>query len=65
MLQVKKDRVIISRKKWEELKKDEYYKELIDVLEDSIELEKAKNNTKHFTDFNGYDKKRRAKMNNV
>ena len=35
MLEINKDTVIISRKKWDELKKNDYYREIIEVLEDS------------------------------
>ena len=61
VLQFKKDSVIISRKKWEELKKDNYYKELIEILEDSDELEKAKKETTSFIKLKDYIKIREKK----
>ncbi len=54
MLQVKKNSVIISRKKWEELKKNDYFKEIIEVLEDSEELEKAEKETSSFIKLRDY-----------
>lgn len=65
MIQVKKNNVIIPLKIWNELKESTYFRELIEVLEDSKELEKAKNETTHFVDFKKYDKKRRASIKNV
>jgi len=61
VLQIKKDKVIISRKKWDELKKDAYYKELIEVLEDSDELEKAKKEATSFINLKDYIKIREKK----
>jgi hypothetical protein len=61
MLQIKKDKVIISRKKWDELKKNDYYKEIIEVLEDSEELEKAKKETTSFIKLKDYIKTREKK----
>jgi hypothetical protein len=61
MLQVKKDKVIISRKKWEELRNNDYYKELIEVLEDSEELEIAKKETNSFIKLKDYIKEREKK----
>jgi hypothetical protein len=65
MIQIKKDNVIIPLKTWNELKQSNYFRELIEVLEDSKELEKAKKETTHFIDFKKYDKKRRAGIKNV
>ena len=65
VLQFKKDSVIISRKKWEELKKDDYYKELIEILEDSDELEKAKRETTSFTKLKDYIKLREKKESHL
>lgn len=64
MLEIKKDKVIISRKKWEELKKNDYYKELIEVLEDSEELERAKKETLSYTSLRDYLKEREKKEQN-
>ena len=61
VLQVKKNSIIISRKKWEELRKDSYYKDLIEILEESDELEKAKKETSSFTNLREYIKSREKK----
>ncbi len=61
MIQISKTKVVIPVSTWNELKSDEYFKELIDVLEDSLKLEKAKKETKSFVDFRTYDKMRKSK----
>ncbi|MBX7045980.1 MAG: hypothetical protein K1X86_09095 [Ignavibacteria bacterium] len=61
MIEISKTKVTIPVATWNELKKDDYFKELIDVLEDSLKLEKAKKETKSFVDFRDYDKKRKSK----
>jgi hypothetical protein len=61
MLEINKDTVIISRKKWDELKKNDYYREIIEVLEDSEELEKAKKETTSFVRLKDYIKEREKK----
>ena len=52
MLEINKDTVIISRKKWDELKKNDYYREIIEVLE------KAKKETTSFIKLKDYINKR-------
>jgi hypothetical protein len=67
MIEINKDSVIISRKKWDELKKNDYYREIIEVLEDSEELEKAKKETTSFVTLKDYlnerEKKEQVKKN--
>ena len=65
MIEIKKNNVIIPLAIWNELKKDVYLKEIIEILEDSKDFAKAKKETTHFIDFKEYDKKRRVKMKNV
>ena len=40
MIQISKTKVVIPVSTWNELKSDEYFKELIDVLEDSLKYSK-------------------------
>ncbi|MEO8210762.1 MAG: hypothetical protein ABI840_09370 [bacterium] len=65
MIEIRKNSVIIPLTIWNELKKDAYLKEMLEILEDSKAFAKAKKETTHFIDFKEYDKKRRAKMKNV
>ncbi len=58
MLQVSKDNVIIPLRFWNELKKNDYFRELIEVLEDSKDFEEAKKETTSFINLNDYMKKR-------
>jgi len=63
MLQLNKNNIIISRKSWEELRKNDYFRELIEVLEDSEELEKAKKESNSFMKLRDYIKNREKKEN--
>jgi len=58
MLEVAEDKVIFSRETWEELKSDDYFRELIDVIEDRETLLKAKKETEFFVDLDEYHKNR-------
>jgi hypothetical protein len=49
---------------WNELKKDDYFKEIIEVLEDSELLAKTKLNSKGSVDFNDYINERYINENN-
>ncbi len=53
--------VIISRETWEEYRKDDYFREVLDILEDSVELEKAIENSKEMIDFKEFDRQRRER----
>ena len=58
MLQVSNNNIIIPLAFWNELKKNDYFRELIEVLEDSRDLDEAKRLSTSFTDINTYMKKR-------
>ncbi|MFZ4591525.1 MAG: hypothetical protein ACOYN6_11040 [Ignavibacteria bacterium] len=60
-MEVKKNSVVIPLEMWNELKEIDYFKELIEVLEDSRELEKAKVKTKSFMNLDNYIKERSLK----
>lgn len=55
---ITKDRVSFSRKTWEILKKDYYYNDLIDAIEDLESLEKEKKVATGFMNFRDFDKLR-------
>ena len=63
MLEVAEDKVTFSRDTWEELKSDDYFRELIDVIEDRESLLKAKNETEFFVDLDKYHRNRMKKEN--
>jgi len=55
--------VTFSRDTWEDLRKDEYFRELIEVIEDREAFLVAQAETVEVFDFKEYDKKRRAELN--
>lgn len=55
---ITKDRVSFSRKTWEVLKKDYYYNDLIEAIEDLESLEKEKKVATGFMNFRDFDKLR-------
>ncbi len=57
------DEIKFSRKTWELLKSEEYFREVMEVLEDIESLEKAKSETEYFVDYEDYRKERLAKIN--
>jgi hypothetical protein len=59
MLQVLNKNVIIPLKFWNELKDNDYFRELIEVLEDSKDFYEAKKESTSFIDINDYMKKRK------
>ncbi len=59
-MEIREDKVIISRQTWEELKADEYYKELIEAVEDREDLLEAIEKEKDSIDFDEYDENRSA-----
>lgn len=61
MITYEKDRVIIPRKTWDKYKKDDYFKELFEVLQDSEELDIAIENSTEMIDLRDYDRKRRER----
>ncbi|HAX48039.1 MAG TPA: hypothetical protein PK605_14045 [Ignavibacteria bacterium] len=58
MVLVDKKQVIISKKTWDILKKDKEYKELLEVIEETAELEKAKKDSNYFLNIDDYKKQR-------
>lgn len=55
MLTVSDENIIISKETWEELRQSEYYRELIEAIEDRESLRKAKKEAEEFIDFKDYD----------
>ena len=53
--------VIISRETWEKYRKDDYFREVLDILEDSVELEEAIENCEEMIDFKEFDRLRRER----
>ena len=62
-MQVTKNRVVFLRKNWEDIKKNEDYKELVDIIEDSEKLQDAKAQTEYFIDLEDYILKRKSREN--
>jgi hypothetical protein len=58
MVLVDKKQVTITRKTWDILKKDKDYKELLEVIEETAELEKAKRDSKYFLNIDDYLRQR-------
>jgi len=65
MLKIKNNNILIPLPVWEELKKNLYFNELIEALEDRQELLEAKESATEFFDFREYDKNRLIAMKNV
>jgi hypothetical protein len=63
MIEVSKNKVMFSRNTWDTLKENDYFREIIDAIEDREELLEAEKETKTLSDFREYDKKRRLKIN--
>ena len=61
MLEIAENKVTFSRETWEELKNDNYFRELIEVIEDREALLKAKQETHSFIDLEEYHKNRMTK----
>ncbi len=58
MVLVDKKQIVISKKTWDILKKDKDYKELLEVIEETAELEIAKKESKYFIKLENYLKQR-------
>lgn len=58
MVLVDKKQVTITRKTWDILKKDKDYKELLEIIEETAELERAKKDSKYFLKIDDYLKQR-------
>jgi len=61
MVSIEKNKVIISKRTWSDLKQRREFRELIEVIEDTAELEKAKKDAKHFIRLEVYLKEREKK----
>jgi predicted DNA-binding protein len=59
-MEITEDKVIISRKIWEELKTDEYFREIIEIIEDSEDLKLAEEHAVDFIDYDEYKRERVA-----
>ncbi|MBM2815386.1 MAG: hypothetical protein HW421_2148 [Ignavibacteria bacterium] len=59
MITVEKERVILPRKTWDRLRKDEYFEELIQNILDTETLLDAMENDNDFMDIREYDRQRR------
>lgn len=59
MIEIVKKNLVIPLSQWNELKKDDYFKEIIEVLEDSELLAKTKLNSKGSVGFNDYVNERK------
>jgi hypothetical protein len=60
MIKTTRNRVIFSRKTWEELKSIDYFNELIEAIEDREELIKAIEETEYTIDYDEYKKQRKS-----
>jgi len=58
-----KDKVSFSRKTWDELYKIDYFREVLEAIEDRESLRKAKEKAEGSISFREYDAKRRQKTN--
>lgn len=61
MIEIRKNEVVIPLTIWNELKNNDYFKELIEVLEDSELLEKTKRASKGSMDLDDYIRDRELK----
>lgn len=61
MIEIRKNNVIIPLSTWNELKKIDYFKEIIEVIEDSDLLEKTKRESKGSIDLDDYIRERALK----
>lgn len=58
-----KDKITFSRHTWDELYKIDYYREVLEAIEDRESLRKAKEKATDFISFRQYDAKRRQRAN--
>lgn len=56
-----KTKVTFSRESWEELRADDFYREVIEAIEDREALLKAKKETEYFIDLDTYHTNRMKK----
>ncbi len=60
---ITEEEVKFSRKLWDSLKSNDYFREVLEVLEDIESLESSKVNTEYFVDYDEYRKTRLAEAN--
>lgn len=60
---ITEEEVTFSRKSWESLKSNDYFREVLEVLEDIESLENSKANTEYFVDYDEYRKTRLTEVN--
>lgn len=60
---ITEEEVTFSRKAWDSLKSNDYFREVLEVLEDIESLENSKANTEYFVDYDDYRKTRLAEVN--
>jgi hypothetical protein len=58
-----KNKISFSRVTWEELYKIDYYREVLEAIEDRESLREAKAKAENFISFREYDTKRRHSKN--
>ncbi|NLO19748.1 MAG: hypothetical protein GX121_07735 [Ignavibacteria bacterium] len=58
-----KDEIIFSRSTWDELYQIDYFREVLENLEDREAIKKSKKSAEGFISFREYDKKRKQKAN--
>jgi len=63
MMTATKKRIVFSRETWEEMRSDDYFREVIEVIEDREALSKAKEQTEYFVDLEDYHQNRMMREN--
>jgi hypothetical protein len=53
-----KDKVSFSRETWENLRADDFFREVIEIIEDREAIQKAKKETTYFVDLEDYHNSR-------
>jgi len=61
MIKIDDENVVIPRKTWEKYKEDDYFRELIEIMQDTEEIIHEIETSTEFYDLRDYDRKRRSK----
>jgi hypothetical protein len=61
MIKIDDENVVIPRKTWEKYKEDDYFRELIEIMQDTEEIIYEIETSNEFYDLRDYDRKRRSK----
>lgn len=61
MIKIDDENVVIPRETWEKYKEDDYFRELIEIMQDTEEIIYEIETSKDFYDLRDYDRKRRSK----